>query len=512
VHGKNRCGAGAATDEYRDWGDCRHGVAADDEAHPDHVVVVRGHDAREGRLVAVGRLADDVGDRVTESTRQDGHTPQMLGHRSSDSRVRDGGIHEGYRERVTARARIGTDERRVRVGLRHRLAPGKQVATVAEAAAALVVIHASDSPSVFLQARARMTTSSPADIERELYEERSALRMLAMRRTLFLVPIADVPIVHPAASRAVAETERKRTIAMLTEAGVGADPAALLEDLEVVGLAAVRDRGEATTAELRPIDPRLSQKLTLSRGKSYEATITVGQKVFFHLALDGRIGRGRPRGTWIGSQFRWSPIERWLPDGIAEMPVDVARAELVRKWLRVFGPGTRDDIKWWTGWSLAATKEALAAIDVVEVDLDGGGIGYVLSDDLEPSETPEPWVALLPALDATTMGWTDRDWYLDGYRAALFDSAGNAGPTIWVDGRIVGGWAQRADGGIALSLLGDVGVETRQAIDREAARVAAWIAPTKLPWSYWAQRIGGHAPGGGSIRPSPQTSGPQKNG
>jgi hypothetical protein len=386
------------------------------------------------------------------------------------------------------------------------------VASVAEAAAALVVIHASDSPSVFLQARARMSTPSPADIERELYEERSVLRVLAMRRTLFLVPIEDVPMVHAAASRAVAETERKRTIAMLTEADIGPDPAALLEELEVAGLAAVRERGEATTAELRALDPRLGQKMTIARGKPYEATISVGQKVFFHLALDGRIGRGRPRGTWIASQFRWSPIERWLPDGIAEMSVDVARAELVRKWLRVFGPGTRDDITWWTGWSQAATRKALAAIDTVEVDLDGGGIGYVMADDLEPTQPPEPWVALLPALDATTMGWKDRDWYLDGHRAALFDRAGNAGPTIWVDGRIVGGWAQGADGEIALYLLEDVGAETMKAIEGEAARLAEWIAPTDLPWRFWAQLFAGHASGGGSTRPSPQTSGPQKNG
>jgi len=407
---------------------------------------------------------------------------------------------------------MGIEERRARVGLRHRLAAGTQVSSVAEAAAALVVIHASDSPSVFLQARARMSTSSPAEIEHELYEERTVLRLLAMRRTLFLVPVDDVPVVHAAASRAVAETERRRTIAMFTEAGVGPDPAALLAELEDIGLAAVRERGEATTADLRALDPRLGQKITIARGKPYEATISVGQKVFFHLALDGRIARGRPRGSWIASQFRWSPIERWLPHGIADMSVDLARAELVKKWLRAFGPGTRDDIRWWTGWSLAVTRKALADIDVVEVDLDGGGIGYLLADDLEPSATPEPWVALLPALDATTMGWKDRDWYLGGYRAALFDRAGNAGPTIWVDGHIVGGWAQSDSGEIALYLLEDVGAETMKAIDHEAARLSEWIAPTDLPWRIWAQLLGGHASGRGSIRPSPQTSGPQKNG
>jgi hypothetical protein len=115
-------------------------------------------------------------------------------------------------------------------------------------------------------------------------------------------------------------------------------------------------------------------------------------------------------------------------------------------------------------------------------------------------------------LDATTMGWKDRDWYLGGYRAALFDRAGNAGPTIWVDGRIVGGWAQSDSGEIALYLLEDVGAETTKAIEHEAARLTEWIAPIHLPWRFWAQLFGGHAPGTGSKRPSPQTSGPQKNG
>ncbi len=346
------------------------------------------------------------------------------------------------------------------------------------------MLHATDPASVFLQARARMVASSPAAIERELYEELSALKMLAMRRTLFLVPLPDVPMVHAAASRAIAETERRRTIAMFTEGGVGPHPAALLEELEEIGLAAVRERGEATTGELRAQDPRLDQRITLARGKSYEGSISVASKVFFHLALDGRTGRGRPRGTWIASQFRWSPIERWLPDGIAQLPVDDARTELVRRWLGAFGPGTRDDLKWWTGWTVAATRQALAAADAVEVDIEDGGTGYVLPDDLVPIEPPEPWVALLPALDATTMGWKGRDWYLGSYRPALFDSNGNAGPTIWVDGRIVGGWAQRRTGEIVPQLLEDVGKETCESIDLEAARLQEWLGPMRVSGSF----------------------------
>ena len=348
----------------------------------------------------------------------------------------------------------------------------------------MVVLHATDTASVYLQARARMTASSPAQIEHELYEDRTALRMIAMRRTLFLVPLPDVPVVHAAASRAVAENERKRTITMMAGAGIGPDPAGLLEELEAIGLAAVREQGEMATAELTTLDPRLGQRITTNRGKAYQGSISVSQKVFFHLALDGRIGRGKPRGTWIASQSRWSPIERWMPDGIDEMPVEDARAELVRQWLRAFGPGTRRDIKWWTGWTVAAVKGALAAIDAVEVDLEGGETGYILADDLEDVETPAPWVALLPVLDATTMGWADRDWYLGPYRQELFDTAGNAGPTVWVDGRIVGGWAQRKTGEVVPRLLEDVGRETSDRISEEAAKLQEWLGPTRVTGSF----------------------------
>ncbi|MBA2489703.1 MAG: winged helix DNA-binding domain-containing protein [Chloroflexi bacterium] len=368
--------------------------------------------------------------------------------------------------------------------MRHRLAPDTQVSTVAQAAASVVVLHATDSASVFLQAWARTRIPSPSDIECELYEDRSALRMLAMRRTLFLAPVGDVAMIHAAASQAIGQIERRRTMAMFAEGGVGPDPSILLDELEAVGLAALRERGEATTSELTALDPRLGQKITLARGKAYEGTLSVSQRVFFHLALDAKIGRGRPRGTWIASQFRWSPIERWLPDGIPSLPVDESRAELVRRWLRAFGPGTRNDIKWWTGWTVAAVKQALATVGAVEVEVDGTEIGYLLADDLEPVEQPASWVSLLPALDATTMGWATRDWYLGPHRPALFDRNGNAGPTIWVDGRVVGGWAQRRSGEVVPRLLEDVGTETKLRIEREAARLEGWLGPTRVSGSF----------------------------
>jgi hypothetical protein len=348
----------------------------------------------------------------------------------------------------------------------------------------MVALHATDPTGLFLEAWARMTDSSPASISREMYDDRAVFRLWAMRRTLFLAATDDVPLIHAAASKAVAEVERRRTLGMLADAGFGAEAARLLGELEAIGFEAIRARGEATTSELRRLDPRLDRRITTSPGTPYEGSISVASKVAFHLALDGRIGRDRPRGTWVSGQFRWSPVERWLPDGIRELPVDGARAELVRRWLLAFGPGTRDDLAWWTGWGVGATRQALATVGAAEVRLDHGQVGYVLPDDLEATPEPEPWVALLPALDATTMGWKEREWYLGPHRAALFDSVGNAGPTIWVQGRIVGGWAQQPDGQIALHPLEQLDTETARMLDAEAARLAAWLGPTRIRWPF----------------------------
>ncbi len=108
-------------------------------------------------------------------------------------------------------------------------------------------------------------------------------------------------------------------------------------------------------------------------------------------------------------------------------------------------------------------------VGAVEVDLHGTP-GYALPDDLEPEPDAGPWCALLPGLDVTTMGWQDRDWYLGAHRAQVFDRNGNAGPTAWCDGRVVGGWRQDADGRVELQLLEDVGVKAAKGVGAQGRR------------------------------------------
>jgi hypothetical protein len=367
---------------------------------------------------------------------------------------------------AAAARRIRIEERRARLGLRHHLAAQAQASSVVEVAQGLVGLHATDPASVYLAAIVRMRTGEPSIIERALYDERSVIRMLGMRRTMFVVPVELAPVVHAACTRKIAMQERRRLVHHLDQARVAADPGTWLKDVEESTLRVLEARGEATAVELSDEEPRLRTSLLMAEGKPYQAQPNICTRVLFLLAADGRIIRGRPRGSWTSSQYRWSPLQTWLPGGLPHLPTEAAQLELARRWLAAFGPGTVADLQWWSGWTAGDTRRALAQLDVAEVDLNGTN-GLVLADDLEPITANAPWAALLPALDPTAMAWSDRGWFLGGHAPALFDRSGNIGPTVWWDGRVVGGWAQRREGDIVFRLLEDIGH------DAVAALVAA---------------------------------------
>jgi Winged helix DNA-binding domain len=366
--------------------------------------------------------------------------------------------------------RITVEERRARLARRHHLASSSKAADMGTVARDLVGLHATDPVSVFLSAAARMKKPSAAAIEDALYEERSVLRMLAMRRTLFVEPLEFVPAVQSGASHAVAVRERARLVKFLTEAGIAADPGAWLRKVEKKALRALGPLGEATAGQLAAEVPELGSKLVLGQGKKYEATVSVSSRVLLLLAAEGRVARGRPRGSWVSTQYRWATAENWLGSAIEPVPVEEARAALVRSWLWSFGPGTLEDLKWWTGWNAGDVRKALSAIEPVETEA-----GFLLADDVAPVRAVRPWVALLPSLDATTMGWKERDWYLGPHGPTLFDRMGNAGPTIWCDGRVVGGWAQRRDGEVVHRLLEDIGRSATAAVEKAAFQIQEFV-------------------------------------
>jgi len=375
--------------------------------------------------------------------------------------------------------RVDVTERRARLARNHHLAPGAQAEAVTDAARGLVCLHATDPSTVYMSARARVPGMTIADLDRALYEDRSLVKHLSMRRTLFVFPREAMPYAQAGGSARVAERERKRLIGEVEKAGLFTDGARWLDEAGDAVLAAL-DGGDPTSyTALRDALPVLQGSMSYGEGKSWGGQVSIGPRVLTVLSAEGRVVRATNDGSWKVSRNRWATTESWLGAAIEPMAEADGVIWLVEQWLRSFGPGTENDLKWWLGSTLTLVRKALSALDVVEVDLDGV-TGYLMADDVEPVASTEPWVSLLPALDPTTMGWKDRDWYLGPHRAPLFDTAGNAGPTLWSDGRIVGGWWQDDTGQVVMHLLEDVGSDVRRALDAEADALNEWLGGERV--------------------------------
>ena len=347
------------------------------------------------------------------------------------------------------------------IGVLHRLAPSHRASMPEVVAASLVALHSTDPASVHLAVAARTAGAgaSVAEVDRALHDDRTIVRVMGMRRTIWAVPADLVPVVAAACGRAIAADERRKLVTAVEQQGIAADGPRFVTDLEQQTLAALADRGAALTTELANDVPALKGTVRYGGNSKWATDVGLSSRIVLLLTCDGRIVRTRPRGTWTSTRHGYTVA----PPAGEPMETAGAQGELARRWLSAFGPASADlvgDLKWWAGWTVAATKRALA-----------------VAGEVPPAEPvdPGPWAALVPSLDPTTMGWKDRSWYLGGLGRQLFDRNGNAGPTIWWSGGIVGGWAQRSTGEVDTRLLVDIGRAGTAAGEAEAARMQAWL-------------------------------------
>jgi len=372
---------------------------------------------------------------------------------------------------------VGVGERRARLAVRHRLLPRLRTDDLPTLVEDLVALHSSDPVTVYLSAAVRMATPSLDAVSAALYTDRTLIRHHAMRRTLWVGTPAVVRRMHAAATRALVPPERRRTCAMLAASGVS-DPESWLAGARNLVLADLETHGPSTARELGQRVAALARPLRLPSTSREAVTQAAHTRVLLNMGFAGDVLRAQPTGSWVNGAYRYALAAEWLPGGLGNLPVAEAAAELAAHYLRRFGPATTADLQWWTGWTKSATTRALTDAGAVLVELDGAR-GWLAADD-EGLPDPEPWVAALPGLDPTTMGWQERGWYLPPAAADAFDSNGNAGPTLWVDGRVVGAWAQHRDGRLLTHYFEPVPPQRRDELDERLAVLAGVVGPTRF--------------------------------
>lgn len=374
---------------------------------------------------------------------------------------------------------VSDSQRRIRLGVRHALSTESQVGSGRDVAACVVAIHGTDPASTVLAIKARAPGSTLQDIERELYDERVLVRVLGMRRTIFAVDYLLAPSVWEACDYTVARTQRRQLQQLIGNSGIE-DADAWIRSAEERLLEAIDSAPGSTSTQLAAADSMLSHRVLLPGNTPTPVQASVASRLLTLLSAEGKVVRARPQGGWTSTQFTWASSGHWRSDW-PDRPAspEEADAAIAGPWLAKYGPGTVEDFQWWTGWSKGRVRKAFAAVGAAEVALDNGQ-GWLLESDLDDLPATSPWAALLPGLDPSIMGWRDRTFYLGSYAPRLFDADGNAGASVWVDGRCVGGWTQLDDGNVVFELFEDIGAEATANVESAAAGLQEFIAGVRI--------------------------------
>ena len=237
-----------------------------------------------------------------------------------------------------------------------------------------------------------------------------------------------------------------------------------------------RPRSRPWRRRVRPPRPSSCARCRSSRRRSRSAPgrwalqQSAGSRVLPLLAAQGRLLRGRPRGTWISGQYRWVPTQAWL--GERTRPTPAARhgprsSELA--------PGERARGRSSTSaGGQGSPRERFARRSPRSARSRSSSTGRRARARRRPRPGREP-PSRQPRSSrrSTRRRWAGRSGSGTSGRTApvLFDRNGNAGPTVWWDGRVVGGWSQRGDGEI---VSGCSRTSARRPSVRSSRRRHAW--------------------------------------
>jgi hypothetical protein len=377
--------------------------------------------------------------------------------------------------------RIEDAERRARLARRHALAPQHRVADALAATQAMTVLHATEPATPYLSLLARIDAFTRADMDDALFESKSLIKQLAMRRTLFVFPRDLLPAALSGPSARVADQEHARLVKELERNQVTDDGARWLATARNAVLARLAGGAELSAKELREDLAELAGQVSSYEHKPYGQVLHVAPRVLTWLSATGDLIRGRNAGHWRLTRPLWTRTDDWLGGAVERCEPSRAYAELVAGYLRTFGPVTERDLVWWFGATKTTMRRALSDLNAVQVQLERDQTGWVLPDDVDPEPPVEPWAALLPALDPTALGWKERDFYLaPDFYSAIFDWSGNCGTTAWWDGRIIGAYVQNDAGRVELIVPRDPGSAGRAALQVEAKRLEDWLGGEKV--------------------------------
>jgi hypothetical protein len=360
---------------------------------------------------------------------------------------------------------LSIDEERVRwlrmraQGLLRRKGEGAEQA--AGVVKGIVGVQAQESPAAALSIRARSQGMVAAEVRWALEEERTLVRGWFMRSTLHLVAAEDVGWLLGLLGPVFIRQGRRR------RRELGLDEATSAKGVELMQ-AILGHHGPLTRAEiaaqLAPHGIRLEGQAIIH----LIALATVQGVVCLGPERDGEPTYGL-MAAWLGR-----------PE---ELPVEEAKAELVRRYLAAYGPARPEDLAAWSGLPIGEVRTAwqVSTPELVEVRFQEKAAWMLKNQAGWLDEPPPagPVVRLLPRYDTYLLGYQDRELTVAPEQARkIHPGGGIIHPTVLVDGRAAGTWQMKRPSGrlkVVVEPFGEVTPEVYGLLEVEVADIGRFL-------------------------------------
>lgn len=364
----------------------------------------------------------------------------------------------------------------------HHLSERLEEGNLAEAAGQCGIQN-SPPGSALLALHARVRGVGPGSLETAVGEEKSLLQTWSMRGSPFFFPTGQAGVfttgVLPPDERARRHLIRGVEWA-LDRLGMSLDEAVRLTEAAVREALtgrrlAVNDLGARAARQISAI-LRSDQRGLWEEDGPYAAGQPLGEAVV-HFCL--RILALRqvvcfaPRA---GNKAPFVLMEEWLEEPVPPLEPPQARAELLRRYLRSYGPSTRAHFAVWLGVRTGDVDPWWELIGEELVPVDFEGTAWLLAADVEKlsGSTMPTGVRLLPPGDPYTQ-LRDRETVVEKHHhREVWKTAGSPG-TVLIDGHIAGIWRPRKTGKnlhLRFHVFRDVSGQQKEALVAEAADIA----------------------------------------
>ncbi|WP_238420751.1 winged helix DNA-binding domain-containing protein [Gordonia sp. 'Campus'] len=322
-----------------------------------------------------------------------------------------------------------------------------------------VGMQSQDPRAAFFGLWSRIADFEPAELD-ELMIDREVVRIALLRSTVFLLDAEDARWIRPLAGPILQRELDQAYIPRLTSA----DPSRVLDD--AAGLLAGR---EVTGAQL-------GKELAVRHPGENPSTLTGIARCGLPLV------QVPPRGLWRGhGSPTYRLFDEWVGPGEPAVVDDDARADLIRLYLRGFGPTTVKAIQMWSGLTRLRPLVEKMEADWELVRLTGPH-GEVLFDldglPVADPDLPAP-VRLVAPFDHVIGAQADRIRVAEPemYRRTVTPNGRSPG-FVFIDGFLSGTWHLGDDEAPRVEFLRPVSDAERREVDAEVERLRDFLACT----------------------------------